>query len=95
MGALSTPCVPLVRLVVFVTIQHDHHGKITEVVICLKGADLTIYKVHDHLKVCLRVADTETTDASGDVVSFESSHFVVHVSSIEVDGVGWGHRPLR
>jgi len=93
MGALSTPCVPLVRLVGFVTIQHDHHGKITEVVVCLKGADLSVYKIHHHFKVCLRVGETETTDASGNVVSGVVEN--VHVSSLQGQGIKWGHRPLR
>ena len=93
MGALSTPLVTLVRLVAFVHVHHDHHGKITEVVICLKGADLTVYKIHHHVKVCLWVADTETTDASGDVVSGVVEN--VHVSSLQGQGIKWGHRPLR
>ena len=93
MGALYTPCVPLVGLVQFVTIHHDHHGKITEVVICLKGADLSVYEIHHHFKVCLWIGETETTDASGNVVSGVVEN--VHVSSLQGQGIKWGHRPLR
>ena len=74
----ATPYVALGGLVAFVHIQHDFQDKITEVIICLKRDDLRVYKINDHFKVCLRVADAEGSDARGEIVKC-----FVHVYTIQ------------
>jgi len=79
-GYLATPCVTLVRLVAFVHVHHDHQGKIAQVIVCLKGCDLRVYKIHDHFKVCLWIGDAEGSDACCYVVAWIN---FVHDSTIQ------------